>query len=339
MKITCALYILFLLLPLAWGHNEKRSFEGRRRLHLRPYGPSPNAPSTMPTLAYKGGPPDAVGIWQSDSYIGIIQPAGFASTLVLPDGTYQAQIGRYTSWECTVMPNVYMATVQRADIYNNGTIVYNERCEIGKIDIEQGLYFWKSSTTGCPDPATAQWDMPNYRVTSVKIPGPTAITCTGVKGSGFENEGTAGLVTAKRTGVTSGSPLPPALKPSPFPPVFSQSGTPADVIGIWYGDETQIGELVSKEGFSSVQLLPDTTFMQVLGRFNSYNCTGSGAYTGSISYSIIYQNMTIASAAGCTSGTVNLQDNKYKWAAGSDAACPDFNSMNYELKRANTSQT
>ena len=96
---------------------------------------------------------------------------------------------------------------------------------------------------------------------------------------------------------------------------------------------------MTKQGFSSIQLLPDSTFQSVLGRFNSFNCTGPGAYIGSISYSIIQQNMTVVSATGCDSGSVDLQESVYKWQAGEVATCPDGNAKTYQLNRAATSQT
>ena len=318
--------------------QSKRTFAGGRGLRATPYGP---ASKKFPPFANKGGPPDVTGVWSGDRYIGILPPGdGFASTVYLEDGTFQQQMGRYESWECTAEPGVYIATAVREDTYSNGTIEYRERCEVGKV-LAEGVYYWKSSADQCPEPNDSSFNTPLYRVkNSTSIPGVFTLYCTGNAGAGFTNVGKSGLDAKRPVGVTSGSPLPPPLDPNaPFPPVFAQSSGPTDLIGIWYSDESRTGELIAPDGsFSSVAYTLDGTFKETLGRFNSYNCTGPGAYVGSISFTQTSQDLKKVSSVGCTSGSVDLKADTYTWSPASrDNTCPDENSPKFTLDRVNSS--
>jgi hypothetical protein len=255
------------------------------------------------------------------------------------------QMGRYLSWECAVTeePGVYIATTIREDTYSNGTIEYRQRCEVGKVDLAKGEYFWKSSAEVCPTPDAENFNTPLERVkNSTAIPGASNLFCTGKNaGAGYTNVGSAGLDAIRPDGVLNGPPLPPPLDPNAsFPPKFSQSSGPSDISGIWYSDESRTGELVASDGsFSSVAYLPDDTFLEVLGLFNSHNCTETGAYSGSITFTQTFQDLKRVSADGCTSGIVDLEEERYTWAAADAGKCPDENSMKFPMKRAATSES
>lgn len=309
-------------------------------MQATPYGPP--KPRFKP-FAHKGGPPDVQGVWTGDRYVGLLPPGdGFASTVYLEDGTFLQQLGRFLSWECTDEPGVYIATTIREDTYSNGTLVYRQRCEVGKVDLAKGLYYWKSSAEECPSPDSSDFNNPNTRVKSTSFPGRSTLYCTGNAGSGFANVGKAGLDGIQREGVSNGPPLPPPLDAdASFPPKFAQSSGPKDISGIWFGDESRTGELVTSDGsFSSVALLPDGTFLNVLGRFNSHNCTGPGAYSGSISFTQTSQNSKSkkVSSDGCTSGAVNLEAQTYTWSSADGPKCPNEDSTKFILNRVGTSE-
>jgi len=322
-------------------HQSRRIFNGGRAIRqVTPYGPL--RPRFKP-FAHKGGPPDVQGVWTGDRYIGLLAPGdGFVSTVYLEDGTFQQQMGRYLSWECTKEKGVYIATANREDTYSNGTIEFRQRCEVGKVDLEEGVYYWKSSADQCPDPDSSDFNNPLNRVDSTFFPGVSTLYCTGNAGAGYTNVGKAGLAAIRPEGVTTGSPLPPPLNPSAaFPPTFAQPSGPKDNAGIWYGDEARSGELVTSDGsFSSVALLPDGTYLSVLGVFASHNCTGTGAYVGSASYTQTYQNLKRVSSTGCTSGVVDLEAQTYTWSPVDDGSksCPDENSLKFTLNRVATSE-
>jgi hypothetical protein len=323
------------------AHQPSRTFGGGRALRATPYGPS--AKPRFPPFAHKGGPPDVQGVWTGDRYIGLLPPGdGFASTIYQEDGTFQEQMGRYLSWECTSEAGVYISTTIREDTYSNGTIEYRQRCEVGKVDLEKGIYYWKSSADECPDPKdSSHYNTPLYRVkNSTSIPGVSTLYCTGNAGDGYPNVGKAGLDAIKPEGVINGPPLPPPLDPnSSFPPKFSQLSGPTDISGIWYSDASRTGELITSDGsFSSVAYLPDDTFVEILGLFNSHNCTGQGAYSGSITFTKTYQDLKRVSSDGCTSGIVDLQAQTYTWASADGNKCPEEKSMKFTLDRASTSE-
>ncbi|KAH7615571.1 hypothetical protein Ndes2526B_g09680 [Nannochloris sp. 'desiccata'] len=321
-------------------HQPRRIFNGGRAMQATPYGP--RKPSFKP-FAHKGGPPDVEGVWTGDRYIGLLPPGdGFASTVYLEDGTFQQQMGRYLSWECTNESGVYIATAIRADTYSNGTIEYRQRCEVGKVDLAEGVYYWKSSADECPSIDSSDFNNPLTRVKdSISFPGASTLYCNGNAGAGFTNVGEAGLDAIRTDGVFTGPPLPPPLDPNAsFPPKFAQPSGPKDISGIWYSDESRTGELIDSDGsFSSVALLPDGTFMTVLGLFNSNNCTGPGMYSGSITYTQTYQDLKRVSSDGCTSGAVDLEAQTYTWSsANGPRNCPNENSIKFTFYRAGTSE-
>lgn len=326
------------------GASGSLSSHASRRLRATPYGGgSPNKAPTFKAFAYKGGPPDIVGVFQSDVYIGILPNGAFASTIYLGNNNnkddFMQQIGRYTSWECTSVPGVYIATTERADIYSNGTRYYAQRCEIGKVDLEAGIYYWESSPDKCPDPATATWNTPLYRVESKAFPGATTQYCKGQAGTGFDNVGKAGVQTKQPfdTLVRVGEPIPPPLH-KPEPPAFKNKGGPGETSGIWYSDELKMGELVTEDAFSSVQLQEGDILATVLGRFNSYQCSGAqGGYDSSLSFTQTFQNLTEVSSQGCTSGVVDLAADTYDFRAGNSNKCPAADAFVFHLKRANSS--
>jgi hypothetical protein len=325
----------------------RRTFGGRA-LRATPYGKSPPATPSIQNrfqpFANKGGPPDVQGVWTGDRYIGILPPGdGFVSTIYLAENSWMQQMGRYLSWECTSQTGVYQATTIREDTYSNGTIEYRQRCEVGKVDLDAGVYYWKSSAEVCPDPNdSTNYNTPLKRVkNSNSIPGVKSLYCTGNNpGAGFTNIGKAGLDKIRPEGVYNGEALPPPLDPNaPFPPKFSNPSGPNDISGIWYSDSSRTGELIDQKGsFSSVAYLPDDTFMSVLGRFNSNNCTGAGMYSGSITFTQTFQDLKRVSANGCTSGAVDIIGETYTWAAADPGKCPDKKSMSYTLNRAATSE-
>ena len=289
------------------------------------------------------------GVWESDRYIGILtNTAGFASTVFLPDGGFEQQLGKYTSWECTDVPGVYIATVLRGDTYSNGTRAFTEFCEVGQITPDFQTYFWNSSKVACPDPKTTDFTIPLYRVTSKAFPAPKSLYCDGTAGTGFNNGGKAGLTGKRPFGSVDGPPLPPPLllltnnNVTSFPPTFVNSGGgPGDVVGIWWSDERRTGELVDKDYFSSIALQPDGTFLEVLGEFYSYECINGGepgSYKAALTFTLTQQDFTDSDGQGCTTGTVDLDKNTYVWSAADPVVCPGKGAPVYYMKRANTSE-
>jgi hypothetical protein len=334
--------LLLAAVPLAAGQLEPRRFQGQRHLHqATPYGP-PGAQGRLPTFAHAGGPPDVTGVFYADNYIGFVSHGGFVSTVLFPDSNFQSQMGRYTTWECTDQPGGYIATSHRVDTYSNGTVDYQKRCEVGRIDLEKGVWYWNSQIDGCPDPAdVVNQVFPSNESTA--LPAAKKLFCTGDNpGSGFSNTGPLGLDLKQnkyQLGTTvNGPPLPPPLEGGPPPPVYKNAGGSPDAVGIWFSDEKTTGEVKTLEGFSSIQLIPGG-FMDVLGRWNTYECGDApGAYKASISYTQIKQDMTKNSGDTCTDGVVDLASNEYTWQPGEGRGCPGPSTPEYPVKRVTDSK-
>jgi hypothetical protein len=313
-----------------------------RRLRATPYGPAPtpsnpSATTFPPKFVNKGGSPDIAGVWHSDTYVGIVRPSGFVSTIYQPDdaNTWMVQMGRWLSYECTgVADGQYIAATLRRDTYSNGTIVTKRRCEVGQIWFEdngRGKYGWNSSDLVCPDPKTVQFNLPNYRVPNDSIHSRLSYTCRkGGPSKAVDTFGVGGLELEGSVddAAASASELPPPLDTNAnFPPVFANKGAPAEISGAWLaapggGDAAISIELVDQTGFSNIQELADGRFASVLGRFDSYNCSGPGEYIAALSFYIAQQNATSASAAACTAGKVDLKAEQYSWITSNSQTCP-----------------
>lgn len=320
--------LLFLAISVTAQHPVgHRHYEGRA-LRATPYGPSP---SKFPKFKYTGGPPDAAGVWTNDAGICLHTGYSFVSTYYVGNGNpFQNQYGRYLSWECTSLEGVYIATVLRKDTYNNGTVVVQEHCEVAKV--QDGTYFWTSSTTECPDPQTAEFpsDPTNlFLVPSTALPGAASLICTGTEGSGANNNGPAAPPRTMKRGTVNGAPLPPALEPADFPPVFPRSGGPQAASGVWFSDSATIGNLISTGGMiSSVALKgegAEDMFTATFARYNSYECGDGGAVKASFSFSTISgDKIKVSSAVGCTTAAVDLEEGTYSWTLADPETCPGY---------------
>lgn len=205
------------------------------------------------------------------------------------------------------------------------------------------VYSWNGSDTACPTVQTVEYNLPLDRVESSSFPDPTTIVCTaGANPTGLNTIGKPGLDGAGTPGISQGPVIPPPFQPKAFPPQFSTPGGPADAEGIWFDDAKTTAELVGNSTFSSVALLADNTFLTVLGRFDSFNCTGiPGTYEASLTYTLTPQKSgTSTSGVGCTAGTVDLSANTYEWQPANATACPDVPLTNpaYSMKRVGASQ-
>lgn len=337
-----AIIFMFPAQTLCLAHSVRN-----RRLHATPYGPSsgiPPLPSSVPVneltesdFANRGGPPDVAGVWASDRYAGIVLPSGFVSTIYKPDSEneWMQQMGRYLAYSCTGLEDgQYIALATRRDTYSNGTIVTMKRCEVGQISLEKngnGVYNWISSVVACPDPSSVKFAGQDYRVPDGGVPEVSEYTCLKDGSLKARNTGSGpGLTDLDLGSINMGSSLPYVLPlGADVPPIFSNPGGPSDITGIWSQAPNPEGivsiELVSSDGFSYVSLWSDNKFETGIGKFLSYNTSGGDAgYTASISVFDTYQNGKTVSWYGCTTGKLDVQQDKYLWIPAQEDSCPDL---------------
>ncbi|WPT11628.1 hypothetical protein PSENEW3n2_00005128 [Picochlorum sp. SENEW3] len=248
--------------------------------------------TTFPPFANEGGPIDlTLSLYESQtSYIGMLLPSGFVSSLYLGDGQFMMQMGKFLSWECTGNEGEYRATLIRRDIFSNGTVVVANRCELGKITPE--FYYWVSSTVTCPEVGTAFPESSEttilYDTTTIAPPNFSNLTCKqGATVTGLNTTGTAGLdpVYLNELGVYSLNttiPPPPRAVPGVYtPPPFQYKGITPVVNGIWDLAYADAFRTIASDGFCII-LYNKTlnTFTQALGKYDSYECLVLGNNNG-----------------------------------------------------------
>jgi len=237
-------------------------------------------------------------------------------------------MGRYLSWECTGNEGEYIATTIRRDTYKNGTIIVNYRCEVGQVTLgSESVWNWNSSDVACPDPNYTQYSqaLSLKRINSSSLQPPATHTCAaGTKVSGMDTSAGPGLDRSVPIGIMKVPSIPPALQKSDFPPTYATVGGPVDATGIWFSDASTTGELNDGKAFSSVALQTDDTYVTVMGRWNSNECSGPGSYLASLSYTLSNQDTTTINGVGCTSGTVDLNVAVYKFETANPTTCPQL---------------
>jgi len=299
--------------------------------------------TSFPPFPNAGGPPDLSGALYQDTsgYIGMIDESGFTSSQPLGNGQYMLQMGRYISWECTGIPGEYRATVLRRDLYSNGTIEVASRCEKGKI-VAPNVYYWLSSTVECPsiDEPFPEWskttiDTNGY--TSLPPPAFGNLTCGVGSGpdnpSGMDTSGSSGLDPAYADAlgvyqIVSPSVIPPTYNVTSSgvdPPSFANPGITPVVNGIWDIENLDAFRTISGNGFAIVSFNNTSReFSQVLGRYESYECTPFG-YRSVATQSSFNQTGPVyfQAAGGCSSADLgSIDQGLVRITATVDTTCP-----------------
>lgn len=296
--------------------------------------------TTFTPFSNEGGPIDlTLSLYESEtSYIGMLLPSGFASSVYIGDGQFMIQMGKYLSWECTGNEGEYRATLIRRDIFSNGTMVVANRCELGKITPE--YYYWISSTVVCPEvgtpfPESSQTTI-LYDTTTIKPPNFSNLTCRqGADVTGLNTTGTAGLdpVYLNELGVyslnTTIPPPPRAVSGVYTPPPYPYTGITPVVNGIWDLAYADAFRTIASDGYSII-LYNKTlnTFRQVLGKYDSYECLVLGnnnGYRSVASQSSFNQSgvLFLSPAPGCSASVFLTQSvTQVAINATFNATCP-----------------
>lgn len=296
--------------------------------------------TSFPPFANQGGPIDlTLSLYESEtSYIGMLLPSGFVSSVYLGDGEFMMQMGRYLSWECTGNNGEYRATLIRRDIFSNGTVVVANRCELGKIT-EQS-YYWVSSTVTCPEvgtefPASSETTI-LYDTTTILPPDFNNLTCAqGANVTGLNTTGNAGLdpMYSNELGVyslnTTIPPPPMAVDGVYTPPPYQYKGITPVVNGIWDLAYANAFRTIASDGFTIISYNETLdTFLQSLGKYDSYECLVLGknnGYRSVASQSSFNQSgaLFVSPAPGCSASVFLTQSvTQVAINATFNASCP-----------------
>ncbi|KNC86084.1 hypothetical protein SARC_01744 [Sphaeroforma arctica JP610] len=292
----------------------------------------------FPTFKNLGGPTDVQGTWVQPTSYGLAKPSGFVWTVYTGEAgnMYRQDMGRYHSWECTgFVDGQYFATYERRSIYWNGTVVYEQHCELGQVDLNLGLWYWNTSSTACPDPQVARFtNPPDTFINSITLPKAAVLTCTVATAASVvdvNNLAGPGLSPGNQTiGGVNGSTVVLPSDANPNGTEFANDGVTSAVTGVWQSDgATQnMGQLNMNNTFSSVMYdSVSDQFYSFYGETHSYQCTNfsDGEFVQSLSVTTSNETSALADwVIECSASIITPDIYYYVDAPEATGGCPDF---------------